>query len=565
MAAGRDKFVGRRGPCRAAAGGGGAGVGRLVAETGSYATKVGCLATKVALLPTFCRRPPDTPPKMINFATPRGAGTSIRRNGPATVEHNPTNISYMTNNRLITLILTLVMAATLLAQERAKYVFYFIGDGMGVNQVNGAETYLGALEGRIGISPLTFASFPHVGLVNTQSATNGVTDSAASGTALATGHKTKNSALGLAADLTTPLQSIAFKAREAGAAVGVTTNVSVDHATPAAFYAHVPKRGMYHQIGRDLIAAGFDFYAGSDFRQPEDAADSLGSLFKQCADAGYTIVRGYKEYKKKRRNAGRMILLQSEKPSNGDRTCLPYAMDRRPGELTLADITRAGLSFLSARQDSCKGFFLMVEGGKVDYACHANDAAPAFKEVIDLDNAIRVAYEFYEQHPEETLIVVTADHETGGLVLGRGAYELHTEALRHQKMSAEEYSRHLRRLCAKAGKKLSWQLVENDLRENWGFWQHVKLNDHQTKRLQKAYDALAAGQDNDAKSLYTSLNGLADAARRTMAECAHIGWQSGGHSNGYVPVFAIGAGAEKFGGRIDNTLIPQKIAEAAGW
>ena len=472
----------------------------------------------------------------------------------------------MTNNRLILIALAFMTALATLAQERAKYVFYFIGDGMGVNQVNGAETYLGALEGRIGTAPLTFASFPQVGLVNTQSATNGVTDSAAGGTALATGHKTKNSALGLLADLTTPVQSIAVKAREAGAAVGVATNVSVDHATPGAFYAHVPNRNMYHQIGRDLIAANFDFYAGSDFRQPEDKADSLGSLFKQCADAGYTVVRGYKEYLKKRKKARRMILLQSEKPSNGDRTCLPYAMDRRAGELTLTDITRAGISFLTARPETAeKGFFLMMEGGKVDYACHANDAAAAFKEVIDLDNAVRVAYEFYQQHPEETLIVITADHETGGLVLGRGAYELHTEALRHQKMSAEEYSRHLSRLCEKAGKKLSWELVENDLKENWGFWQAVKLNDHQTKRLHKAYDALAEGHDTDAKNLYASLNGLADAARRTMAECAHIGWQSGGHSNGYVPVFAVGAGAEKFGGRIDNTLIPQKIVEAAGW
>ena len=153
------------------------------------------------------------------------------------------------NKRFFSLTMAVVMVMALMSQGRAKYVFYFIGDGMGVNQVNGTETYLGALEGRIGVSPLTFTQFPAVGIVNTQSATNGVTDSAASGTALACGRKTKNGALGMLADLTTSISSVAAKAKEAGMAVGVATSVSVDHATPAAFYAHVPERGMYHRIG----------------------------------------------------------------------------------------------------------------------------------------------------------------------------------------------------------------------------------------------------------------------------------------------------------------------------
>lgn len=222
------------------------------------------------------------------------------------------------------------------------------------------------------------------------------------------------------------------------------------------------------------------------------------------------------------------------------------------------------MSFL-AREDKGKdGFFLMVEGGKIDYACHSNDAATVFKEVIDLDQAVRVAYEFYEQHPEETLIVITADHETGGIVLGRGPYELHLDLLKYQKMSVEKYSAHLKELSKKMGDTLTWEAVEADLKENWGFWQGVKLNDHQTNRLKKAYEALMSGKDNGTKNLYASLNGLSDAARRTMAECALVGWQSGGHSNGYVPVFAIGAGSEKFAGMMDNTAIPARIAEAAG-
>lgn len=132
-----------------------------------------------------------------------------------------------------------------MAQSQVKYVFYFIGDGMGVNQVNVTETYLAALKGRIGFEPILMSSLPVVGLVNTYSGTNGVTDSAAGGTALATGSKTKNGALGLTVDLQNDVQSVASWAKDTGAAVGVATSVAVDHATPAAFYAHVPKRQMY--------------------------------------------------------------------------------------------------------------------------------------------------------------------------------------------------------------------------------------------------------------------------------------------------------------------------------
>lgn len=231
--------------------------------------------------------------------------------------------------------------------------------------------------------------------------------------------------------------------------------------------------------------------------------------------------------------------------------------------MTLQQVTRAGVSYLSSRGKD--GFFLMVEGGKIDWACHSNDIAAAFREVCDMDDAVRVAYEFYEQHPDETLIVVTADHETGGLSLGRGPYELHTDLLRYQRMSAENYAIHLKELSRKKGDKFTWELVKADLREYWGFFDAVKLTEAQEKRLHDAYDATVNGQAKEKESLYAKVGAVADAARAVMAECALIGWQSGGHSNGYVPAFAVGAGAEQFAGQIDNTEIPVKIAKAAGW
>ncbi|MGN0086937.1 MAG: alkaline phosphatase [Alloprevotella sp.] len=467
----------------------------------------------------------------------------------------------MIQRRYLSVLLVLFAALSLSAQSMARYVFYFIGDGMGVNQVNATETYYAALEGRIGVKPLVFPSFPYVALVNTQSATNGVTDSAAGGTALATGQKTYNGSIGIASDHETSIYSIAAWAKKAGAAVGVATSVSVDHATPAAFYAHRPDRGQYYEIGTDLPKAAFDFYAGSDFLKPQ--LEGKPSLYDLVGQEGYTIARGYKDYLQKKAKARRMLLLQTEKASRQDRSCLPYAIDRKKGDMTLAEITRAGINFLGSRGGD--GFFLMVEGGKIDWACHANDAATVIRELKDMDDAVKVAYEFYEQHPLETLIVVTADHETGGIVLGRGPYELHLDALKYQKMSAAAYTQHISSLHKKLGDKFTWEAVKRDLQQNFGFWQPLTLSEHQEQRLKSAYEALAAGRAEGAKNLYSQEDALATAAKKTLNEIALVGWQSGGHSNGYVPVFAIGVGAGLFTGRIDNTEIPLKIAEAAGF
>ena len=468
----------------------------------------------------------------------------------------------------ISFLLFLCLTLATFAAGQAKYVFYFIGDGMGVNQVNGTQTFLAALQGRIGIQPLCFTSFPYAALITTYSGTNGVTDSAAAGTALATGHKTMNHALGVLADGETPIQSIAAGAKQAGAAVGVTTSVSVDHATPAAFYAHQAERSWYYRVGQDLIKAGFDFYAGSDFVDANGGKDEP-SLYEQCAGAGYTILRGYSDFCAAMGGKGakqqKMILLQPEEASKRDRKSLPYAIDRDPeSDLSLKQITQAGIQYLGKRAGK-EGFFLMVEGGKIDFACHSNDAATVFREVMDMDGAIREALEFYKAHPDETLIVVTADHETGGIVLGRGPYELHTDLLQYQQMSVEAYSVHVGKLCKEQGEALTWETVEADLRANWGFGEGVKLSEKQWKRLRSDFESMQSGAAKDANSLYASVNRLADSARAIMAECALIGWQSGGHSNGYVPVFAIGSGAENFHGQMDNTQISRVISKATGW
>ena len=450
------------------------------------------------------------------------------------------------------------------AQE-AKYVFYFIGDGMGVNQVQGTEYYLGELEGKTGISPLQFTQFPYSTVATTFSATNRVTDSAAAGTALATGHKTQNGAIGVLKDLQTPVNSVAVWAKNSGKRVGVTTSVSVDHATPAAFYAHVAGRGSYYNIGKDLYKAGCDFYAGSDFLQPtnkDNANDE--NLYDMAGKNGYVIARGYKDYLKKSKKADKMILFQSEVASKQDRSAIPYAIDRTKSDLTLQDITRSAVNFLT--KDASKGFFLMVEGGKIDWACHSNDAATVFQEVIDFDNAIKVAYEFYAQHPDETLIVITADHETGGIVLGTGPYELNLQVLKNQKVSESGFTKIVNQLREKSKNQVSWEDIKQALKENFGFWDSVKLSDKQEARLKAVYESSLKNQQMKLeKSEYAQDEPIAAEAKRIIDEIALVGWTSGGHSAGYVPVFAIGAGAELFQGRIDNTEIPLRIAKAAGY
>lgn len=465
--------------------------------------------------------------------------------------------------RFLSLLLMAVITLAAMAQGQVKYVFYFIGDGMGVNQINVTETYLAALKGKIGFEPILMSSLPVVGMVNTYSATNGVTDSAAGGTALATGHKTKNGAIGVLEDLQTPCTSIATWAKNAGKAVGIATTVAITHATPASFYGHQPSRKMYYEIGQDLCKSGFDFFAGADFHKP-NTKEGEPSLRQQAQAAGYTILTGgYKEYEKKGKKADKLILLQSDAQNEKlDSDHLPYALDQDKNDLTLEQIVRAGINYLSSKNTD--GFFFQVEGGMIDYACHRNDIGNAINEVLDFDKAIKVAYEFYQQHPDETIIVISADHETGGLVMGKGPYELHTDLLKYQRKSIEELVRMLQADYKNNPKKFTWTAVEKTLKEQMGFGAGITLDDKQKERLQNRWNAIEKaikenGEVND------SIKELCETTKRILSEKALISWASGGHSNGYVPVYAIGPGTEIFQGRIDNTEIAPGMAKIAGY
>lgn len=465
--------------------------------------------------------------------------------------------------RLFSFVAATLFALLAMAEGQAKYVFYFIGDGMGVNQINVTETYLAALKGRIGFEHILMSDFPVVGLVNTYSATNGVTDSAAGGTALATGKKTKNGAIGVLADLQTPCTSIAAWAKQSGKAVGIATNVAITHATPASFYAHQPSRKMYYEIGQDLCRSGFDFFAGADFHTP-NTKEGEPTLREQAKAAGYTILTGgYKEYQKKGRKADKLILFQSDEQNEKlESDHIPYALDQDKNDLTLEQIVRAGINFLSSKQTD--GFFFQIEGGMIDYACHRNDIGNAINEVLDLDKAVRVAYEFYQQHPDETIIVISADHETGGLVMGCGPYELHTDLLKFQTRSIDESKWLLQQLYKKNPKGFTRTEVDKQLQAILGLGSGIALTDKQKERIDRRWTAIEeaiaqGGKVND------RIGDLCETCKRILSEAALISWASGGHSNGYVPIYAIGPGTDVFQGRIDNIEIAPAMARIAGY
>ena len=461
---------------------------------------------------------------------------------------------------------TLIMAMMLLvftasAKKGPKYVFYFIGDGMGVNQVMLTEYYLADLEGKMGFNPLCFTGFPYSGLVITHSANTYVTDSSAAGTALAGGKKTNNNVLGMLPDKETPVQSIAEMAHEKGYRVAIGTTVCVDHATPGVFYAHQPSRDNYHEIGIELSQSGFEFFAGADFHTPFTEDNSDEGNYVQAEKAGYTIVRGYDGYVANAKSSNKILMLEKNPKSDH---YLSFAIDRNEDEMTLSQITTAAIDFMM--KEPKKGFFMMMEGGRIDNAGHGNDPATVIQETIDFDEAIKIAYDFYLKHKKETLIVVTADHETGAMGLSNGAYRLNSKVLQYQDMSEGEFSAYLEKKGREIGDILTWEEVEEELKLHYGFWDKIRLTSRQTDRLRNTYvETFGMGPGELKEEEYYKVDKMSDEATRIISEVAQISWGTGSHSGGYVPVFAIGVGAEQFTGQMDNTEIPMKIKKLAGY
>ncbi|MEX2600613.1 MAG: alkaline phosphatase [Balneolaceae bacterium] len=299
---------------------------------------------------------------------------------------------------LFTLLLLSVSACTGAEEpDRPKNIILMIGDGMGVSQVT-AGYYSNDFH-------LVITEAPYVGLVDTHPATedpddNGVVDSAASATAISTGVKTLNRYIGMDPDRN-PVRTILEVAHENSLATGIVASSSITHATPASFIAHQPDRGMMEEIAADFLETDIDLFIGGGrqyFAEREDGRDLLSEL----SDKGYQVLHDIEEMKQVSSGKLAGFIADGEPPrySEGRGDMLPEA-------------TQLAIDLLSQNEN---GFFLTVEGSQIDWAGHNNDMDYLIEELHDFDRAVAAAVDF-ARRDGNTLVIITADHETGGTAL----------------------------------------------------------------------------------------------------------------------------------------------------
>lgn len=443
------------------------------------------------------------------------------------------------------------------AEARAKYVFYFIGDGMGMGHVNTTETYRRDVL-RNGTDPLLMLTFPVAAQVRTFSANHPITDSAAAGTALATGSKTRNGMVGMAAD-STDVESVAARFAAAGYGVGVASSVPGDDATPASFYAHAPHRSMSDVIAPMAASAGYAFFGAPVWRGMKKADGTPSGWEDTMRRAGYSVYRGYEAYAADTTLRPRRLLLSAN--PQGEQA--GFTIDSIPGALTLPQLTQACLSQL--KRVSPDGFFMMVEGGNIDWAAHANDGGAVVKEILNFQEAIDVAYRFYLTHPDETLIVVTADHDTGGMALGREDNQkgIRLDAIDFQRISKDRFSEWCKARMAD-NKKIDWKEMQSFLRQNFGLYDALTPSEADDQRLRRAFEATFVTRSaKDSHSLYADYNAFATTVLDVFNRMLGIGWTTGYHTGNFVPLYAVGAGADTLHRCLNNTDIAPAILRAA--
>ncbi len=439
-------------------------------------------------------------------------------------------------------------------EPRIKYVFYMIADGMGLNSVYGAQLYNRSTGN--GPENINFLQFPVRTIVTTHSASSLVTDSAAAGTALATGNKANDYTVGVDSEMSS-VSNITEWAKAQGYGTGVATTVGINHATPAAFYAHSVSRNNYNEIIEDYIGSGLDFLAGGGIYTEKKGSLSAGDLEEMIAESGITVMRG-SEMDGAAAVDARLLCMGAEKRGE-----LKFAIDQDEDDTELSDFVTAGIEYLD-RHFGEKGFLFMIEGGKIDYAHHGDDAVGGFHEINDFADAVDVVMDFYEEHPEETLIVVTSDHDTGGMILGAAGYKPKPGRLAWQKESEDALTGKFRKQFGE--KAPSWDEVKAFLSENLGLWSNVDVDRSFEESLRASVEEMAkSGVDDGVENLYSVNSKIVYDAVVYLAKVAGFSWAGSSHSGSPVGLFVIGRGAEAFNACTDNTDIPKTIAKVAGY
>ena len=478
------------------------------------------------------------------------------------------------------------VAATTMSNETGKtpkYVFLFIGDGMSYPQIQSTSDYLGALndadywqaqpslddnQGAILDGPeyLNFMNFEGVGTAVTFDSNSFAPDSASTATSIATGHKTYSGSINVDETGTVEYETIAEQLKaQKGYEIGVITSVNLNHATPAAFYAHQASRSSYYEIGLEMVESDFDYFAGGGLLDPTGSEGDQTDLYQLAQEAGYTVARTYAEADAISADTDKAIIIEE---NLADSDAIPYEIDRTEDMWSLADYVEKGIEVL----DNDTGFFMMCEGGKIDWACHANDAGSSIHDTQALADAVQVAIDFAAEHPDETLILVTGDHETGGLTIGFAGtdYDTYLDLLENQKISYAKFDSDY--VASYKENKTPFEDVLSDIEELFGLKAQgaaddkLVLTEYEMEQLRAAYEksvngTAASEYEQEEYVLYGTYEPLSVTITHIINNKSGISFTSYSHTGLPVAVLAEGVGAENFSGYYDNTQIYEKMAD----
>ena len=463
-----------------------------------------------------------------------------------------------------------------------KYVFLFIGDGMSYPQFQAASDYLGALadndeeqalpsvkyddrNGAVldGPKALNFMNFPVAGSAVTYDACSFAPDSASTATSIATGRKTYSGMINVDITGAEEFETIAEKLHgQQGYKIGIISSVNLNHATPAAFYAHQASRNNYYEIGQELVDSGFEYFAGGGLKKVTGPNKDQESLYDLAEAAGYKVTFTQEDAQAVTAQDEKVILIDEHL---ADSDAMAYDMDRQEEQWALADYVAKGIEVLN----NDTGFFMMCEGGKIDWACHANDAGATVTDTLALADAVQVAVDFAQEHPAETLILVTGDHETGGLTIGFAGtdYDTYLDNLANQKISYAQFDEQY--VASYKENNTSFEDAMKDVEELFGLkltgedGDRLVLTEYEVQRLRTAYemiDADASTYTQEQYVLYGGYNPFSVTVTHILNNKSGINFASYSHTGLPVAVFAMGQDAEAFTGYYDNTEIYEKMA-----
>lgn len=436
--------------------------------------------------------------------------------------------------------------STASGETQPKNVILFVADGAGPAYFTMARDYQRRLIGR----ETLFIDDYLTGSVRTYSSNQRVTDSAAGATAYAAGVKTYNGAIGVDS-LRRPVGTVLEAAEEQGRLTGMVATSRITHATPAAFSAHVPTRGMEDEIAAQQITQGIDVIIGGglDHFLPDAVGGKRSDrrdLVREAERLGYHVATGLLQL----READQLPLFALLTMNH-----MTYEIERDSlQEPSLAEMTAKAIELLGHSSD---GFFLLVEASRIDHAGHNNDAPTSVREMIAYDEAFKVAVDFSVQDGE-TLVIATADHETGGLSVGRdlppdtvgsqaGTY-WRSLVGRHQYEWDPTILAVVRATVGSIADELKQPgaAVDTVLRELAGI------------------DDLQAGERRAIETARGGFGDLQMVVSEIIARRAGLGWTTGGHTAVDVGLYAFGPGSERFRGHVDNTHIGRELLKIFG-